>query len=62
MKRSKKCKLATTNKEYKIALKSWKVYCIICNKRLGVFDAYCGPISNKKNKNWKKYRKHQWYD
>lgn len=62
MKRSKKCKLATTNREYNIALKGWKPYCLICNRRCGIFDAYCGPRSNKwkKIRNWKKYRKHQW--
>jgi hypothetical protein len=62
MKNSKKCKRALTNREYKIYLKSYKVYCPTCNKRCGVFDAYCGPKSNsyKKSKNWKEYRQYQW--
>lgn len=56
----KKLKKVTTNREYNILLKNYKVYCIICNRRAGVFNAYCGPKSNKKQKNWKKFRKTKW--
>ena len=47
----KKLKKAETNKEYKVYLKNYKCYCIICNKRAGIFNAYCGPQSKKQNKN-----------
>ena len=48
---------AQNRREYTILEKSWKVYCTICNKRAGMFDAYCGPRSNKQLKNWKQFRK-----
>jgi hypothetical protein len=48
------------NKEYNVLMKNFKVYCRVCNKRYGTFDAYCGPRSNKQNKNWKRYRVTQW--
>jgi hypothetical protein len=56
----KKLKRAETNKEYNHALKNYKCYCMICNKRAGIYNAYCGPKSEKKNKNWKQYRKTKW--
>ena len=56
----KKLKKAETNKEYNEALKNYKCYCIICNRRAGVYNAYCGPGNKKKNKNWKQYRKTKW--
>lgn len=56
----KKLKKAETNKEYNVYLKNYKCYCVICNKRAGIFNAYCGPQSKKQNKNWKQYRKTKW--
>lgn len=62
MKNSKKCKDAVTNREYKIAFKGYKVYCPTCNKRCGIFNAYCGPRSNsyRRTRSWKEHRHHQW--
>ena len=51
---------AKTNREYNIRLKGYKVYCPVCSKRSGKFDAYCGPLSKKQNRNWKQYRKTKW--
>lgn len=51
---------AKTNKEYNIALKNYKCYCMICNRRAGMFNAYCGPQNKKISKNWKQYRKTQY--
>jgi hypothetical protein len=48
------------NKQYKVVQKNYKVYCVTCNRRAGRFDAYCGPLSYKKNRNWKQYRKTQY--
>lgn len=56
----KKLKQVTTNREYNIILKNYKVYCVICSRRSGKHNAYCGPTGNKKNKNWKQYRKTKW--
>lgn len=58
--KTKKSRLAQTNKEYKVFIKSYKVYCILCNRRAGIFNAYCGPTFNKILKNWKRYRKTQY--
>ena len=61
MKKSKsKLKNAITNREYVVALKTSTAYCIICNRRAGIFHAYCGPISNKRIKTWKNFRKTKW--
>ena len=51
---------AQNNREYNILMKNFNAYCPICNRRCGVFDAYCGPISNKKSKNGKEYINTQW--
>jgi hypothetical protein len=58
--KTKKSRLARSNKEYKVSIKGYKVYCIICSRRAGVFDAPCIRVSNKVFKNWKKYRNTQW--
>ena len=57
---SAKWKKSSHNREYKIMQKNYNVYCVICNRRAGIFHAYCGPRSYKKNRNWKSYRKTQW--
>lgn len=48
-----KWKKVCNNREYNILLKNYKYYCHICNKRAGIFNAYCGPHSKKQNKSWK---------
>jgi len=48
------------SREYNILLKGSEVYCPICNRRAGVFNAYCGPKSEKVFKNWKQFRKTKW--
>jgi hypothetical protein len=53
-------KTTTCNRVYKILQKNFKVYCTICNRGAGIFDAYCGPGSDKKQKNWKRFRKTQY--
>ena len=55
-----KLKDAKSNREYNIIRKNYKCYCITCNRRAGIFDAYCGPRSNKTQKSWKLFRTHQW--
>ena len=57
---TKKIKLVCNNRQYCIIMKSYDVYCQVCNKRCGIFDAFCGNPSLKKNRNWKTYRKNQW--
>ena len=58
---SEKWKKLSHNREYKIEQKNYKTYCFICNRRAGIFNAYCGPFRNqKKNRSWKSYRKTQW--
>jgi hypothetical protein len=58
--KTKKSRLAQTNKEYTVSIKGYKVYCVICNRRAGVFNASCIRNTNKVLKNWKRYRKTQW--
>ncbi len=61
MKNKRKLLKANNSREYNIILKSTDVYCPICNKRYGVFDAYCGGSYNEKiQKNWKLFRKTQY--
>jgi hypothetical protein len=55
-----KLKKAYNSREHKIYLKGYKPYCVICNRRAGIFHAYCGPLSNKRKRNWKKFRKNQY--
>ena len=57
---SYKLKSIIYNREYKIIQKNYKTYCIICNRRCGRYNCYCGPLSNKKNRSWKQYRKKQY--
>lgn len=61
--RSKKTKDAYNSREFMIAVKSAEVYCTICSKRAGRWDAYCGPRSStswRRDRNWKSYRKTQY--
>lgn len=55
--RTKWTEKAKTNKEYNVALKNYKCYCTICNKRAGIYNAYCGPVNKKQNKSWKQNKK-----
>jgi hypothetical protein len=57
---NQKLERAHNSREYSIFQKGYKVYCTICNRRAGRFDAYCGLLSNKKNRNWKQYREKQY--
>jgi len=56
----KKLKNSSCSREYTIRMKGYKVYCTVCNRRAGVFNAYCGKESKKQNRNWKNYRKTKW--
>ena len=61
--KTKKTKSAMTSREYKIAFKNCDVFCVICNRKVGIFDAYCGPSQDnlyKKPRNWKSYRRTQY--
>ena len=58
--KNQKMRVATTNREYNVVMKGYKPYCRICSKRAGRYDAYCGPISLKKLKNWKQFRRTQY--
>ena len=55
-----RCNKAHNNREYNILMKSDVVYCTICNRRAGAFDAYCGPMSKKSFRNWKRFRRTQY--
>ena len=55
-----KLKNISNNREYNIVRKNYKCYCIVCNRRAGIFHAYCGPLSEKKIKTWKSFRKTKW--
>ena len=57
----KRLEKANNNREYNILMKSEMNYCYICNRRVGIFNAYCGPNPKEKGiRNWKKYRKFQY--
>lgn len=55
---------AKTNSEYNRIMKGDEVYCRICVRRAGRYDATCYPIwgnrDKRENRNWKNQRKTQW--
>jgi hypothetical protein len=55
---------ALTNREYNVALKGAGVYCIVCSRRAGRYDAYCGPsnFANRRRqyRTWKHNRRTRW--
>lgn len=62
-----KLKKAHNSRDYNIILKNENLYCYICVRRVGSYQATCHPsIYNKKsykyreNRTWKHNRKHQY--
>lgn len=61
MTKIKKCLEVVHNRTFKILSKNYKVYCVTCNRRVGIFNAYCGPCRRVGTlRNWKKFRKTQY--
>ncbi len=65
IKNQSRCKTdnVISNREYNILRKSYRIYCPICAKRGGSYEAYCGPRSTgwkRQYKTWKHTRKTQY--
>lgn len=62
--KNRKLKKCLYNKEYNILLKGFKTYCVVCSRRSGDYNTFCGPSTGgqkrRQNKSWKNYRNNQY--
>lgn len=58
---------ALDNKEYNVIMKNLNLYCYICVRRAGAYEASCHPRAHsnrgwkyRMNRTWKHTRNYQW--